>query len=150
MQQSQSESVKAQADRDRDILAARAYSNEILPKAEGAAARAVQDAEGYKAQVVQRATGDASRFTQLLAAYEKAPAVTRERLYIDAVETVLARSRKVVIDAKGGNGNMLYLPLDKLLDRRTDSDANTITVRPPASTEPDPASNADSRQRVER
>ena len=150
VQQAQSESVKAQADRDRDILAARAYSNEILPKAEGTAARSVQEAEAYKSQVVQRATGDASRFNQLVAAYEKAPAVTRERMYIDAVETVLARSRKVVIDAKGANGNMLYLPLDKLMERRPESDANTITVRPPVAGEADPAANADARQRVER
>ena len=95
------------------------------------------------------ATGDASRFSQLLIAYERAPNVTRERLYIEAVESVLKSSRKVIIDSKSGNGNMLYLPLDKLMDRR-ESDMNTVTVRPPAGGEPDPAPSTDARQRVER
>jgi membrane protease subunit HflK len=99
--------------------------------------------------VVSMATGDASRFSQLATAYEKAPNVTRERLYIEAVESVLKSSRKVIIDSKGGNGNMLYLPLDKLLDRR-DSDGGTVTVRPPVAVEPDPSSAADPRTRVER
>jgi modulator of FtsH protease HflK len=150
VQQSQRDSVKAKADRERVTREATAYSNEILPKAEGAAARQVQEAEAYKSQIVQQATGDASRFNQLVTAYEKAPGVTRERLYIEAVESVLRNSRKVIIDSKSGNGNMLYLPLDKLLDRRTDSDSNSITVRPPISVESDPASNVDPRQRVER
>lgn len=149
VQQSQRNSVKAKADRERVTREAQAYSNEILPKAEGAAARVVQEAEAYKAQIVQQATGDASRFNQLLTAYEKAPNVTRDRLYLETVESVLRSSRKVVIDPKGGNGNMLYLPLDKMFERRTDPDANTITVRPPASMESD-SGNVDTRQRVER
>jgi membrane protease subunit HflK len=150
VQQSQRDSVKAKADRERVTREAQAYANEILPKAEGAAARTVQEAEAYKSQIVQQATGDASRFNQLLTAYEKAPNVTRERLYIETVESVLRNSRKVIIDSKGGNGNMIYLPLDKMLERRTDPDSNTITVRPPSSAETDPANNADTRQRVER
>jgi membrane protease subunit HflK len=150
VQQSQRDSVKAKADRERVTREAQAYANEILPKAEGAAARTVQEAEAYKSQIVQQATGDASRFNQLLTAYEKAPNVTRERLYIETVESVLRNSRKVIIDSKGGNGNMIYLPLDKMLERRSDADANTITVRPPSSAETDPANNADTRQRVER
>jgi membrane protease subunit HflK len=82
----------------------------------------VQEAEAYKSQIVQMATGDASRFNQLLTAFEKAPAVTRERLYIETVEAVLKGSRKVIVDSRNGNGNMLYLPLDKLMERsRTDS-----------------------------
>ncbi len=105
---------------------------------QGDAARAVQEAEAYKSQVVSMATGDASRFTALALAYEKAPDVTRERLYIETVESVLKTSRKVIIDSKSGNGNMLYLPLDKLIDRR-ESDMNTVTVRPPVAVEPDPA-----------
>ena len=149
VQQSQRDSVKAKADRERVVLEARAYANEILPKAEGAAARQVQEAEAYKSQIVQMATGDASRFSQLVGAYEKAPAVTRERLYIEAVEAVLKGSRKVIIDSKSGNGNMLYLPLDKLMDRSRETDGNSITVRPPISVEAD-SNNADSRQRVER
>jgi membrane protease subunit HflK len=149
VQQAQRDSVKAKADRERMIKEAQAYANGILPKAQGDAARAVQEAEAYKSQVSLMATGDASRFTALAQAYEKSPDVTRERLYIETVESVLKTSRKVVIDPKSGNGNMLYLPLDKLMDRR-ESDMNTVTVRPPAGGEPDPAPSTDARQRVER
>ena len=149
VQQSQRDSVKAKADREREVLEARAYANEILPRAEGAAARQVQEAEAYKSQIVQAATGDASRFNQLVAAYEKAPAVTRERLYIETVESVLKGSRKVIIDQKSGNGNVLYLPLDKLMERRSDSDGSSVTVRPPVSVESESAG-PDPRQRVER
>ena len=98
---------------------------------------------------MSKATGDASRFTQLATAYEKAPNVTRERLYIEAVESVLQVSRKVIIDSKSGNGNMLYLPLDKLMDRSRDGDG-TVTVRPPVAVEPDPSLAPDPRNRVER
>jgi membrane protease subunit HflK len=149
VQQAQRDSVKAKADRERMIKEAQAYANGILPKAQGDAARAVQEAEAYKSQVVLMATGDASRFSALAQAYEKAPNVTRERLYIETVESVLKSSRKVVIDSKSGNGNMIYLPLDKLLDRSRESDANTVTVRPPSGGDSDsPAT--DSRQRMER
>ena len=122
----------------------------ITPQAEGQAARQVQDAEAYKSQVVQLATGDASRFSQVAAAYERAPAITRERMYIESIEAVLRGSRKVIIDSKsGGNGNMFYLPLDKLIDRSRDAESGTITVRPTVTVEPEPAP-ADSRGRVER
>jgi membrane protease subunit HflK len=149
VQQAQRDSVKAKADRERMIKEAQAYANGIIPVAQGNAARAVQEAEAYKSQVVSMATGDASRFSQLATAYEKAPNVTRERLYIEAVESVLKSSRKVIIDSKSGNGNMLYLPLDKLFDRR-DSDGGTVTVRPPVAVEPDPSTAAEPRSRVER
>jgi membrane protease subunit HflK len=150
VQQAQRDSVKAKADRERVILEAQAYANGILPQAQGLAARQVQDAEAYKSQIVQLATGDASRFSQLQAAYEKAPAVTRERLYIEAVEAVLRGSRKVIIDSKsGGNGNMFYLPLDKLVERSRDSDGNPIPVRPTVTVEEQPPQ-SDSRTRVER
>jgi membrane protease subunit HflK len=150
VQQAQRDSVKAKADRDRVILEAQAYANGILPQAEGLAARQVQDAEAYKAQIVQMATGDASRFGQLLTAYEKAPGVTRERLYIETIESVLRGSRKVIIDSKGGgNGNMFYLPLDKLVDRARDSDGSPLPVRPTVTVEEQPSS-TDARARVER
>jgi modulator of FtsH protease HflK len=147
VQQAQRDSVKAKADRERMIKEAQAYANGILPIAQGNAARAVQDAEAYKSQVVSMAAGDASRFTALALAYEKSPNVTRERLYIETVESVLKASRKVVIDSKAGNGNMLYLPLDKILGRDSE---NTVTVRPPVGVEADAAPAGDSRQRVER
>jgi membrane protease subunit HflK len=149
VQQAQRDSVKAQADKERVIKEAEAYRNGIIPQAEGLAARQVQEAEAYKSQIVQLATGDASRFNQLLTAYERAPAVTRERLYIESVESVLRGSRKVIIDSKGGNGNVLYLPLDKLTERSRDGDANTVTVRPPVNVDSDSGA-SDGRQRVER
>ena len=118
------------------IKEAQAYANGILPEAEGDAARAVQEAEAYKSQVVPH--GD-RRCLALHAARRRPtrrrPNVTRERLYIETVESVLKRSRKVIIDSKSGNGNMLYLPLDKLMERSRESDANTVTVRPPVSVE---------------
>ena len=150
VQQAQRDSVKAKADRERMIKEAQAYANGILPKAQGDAARAVQEAEAYKSQVTLMATGDASRFTALAQAYDKSPSVTRERLYLETVESVLKSSRKVLVDPKSGNGNMLYLPLDKILERNRESDMNTVTVRPPAGVEADPAPSSDTRQRVER
>ncbi|HEV7608882.1 MAG TPA: FtsH protease activity modulator HflK [Steroidobacteraceae bacterium] len=150
VQQAQRDSVKAKADRERMIKEAQAYANGILPVAQGNAARAVQDAEAYKSQVVSMAAGDASRFSALALAYENAPAVTRERLYIETMESVLKASRKVLIDSKSGNGNMLYLPLDKLMDRGRDADGNTVTVRPPVNVEAETSPTTDTRQRVER
>jgi modulator of FtsH protease HflK len=115
---SQRDANKAIEDRDRFSKEAQAYANDILPKAQGAAQRLMQDAEGYKSQVVSQAEGDVARFNSVYSAYSQAPEVTRQRMYIDTIESILGRSRKVMIDAKGGSGgNMLYLPLDKLLDR---------------------------------
>jgi modulator of FtsH protease HflK len=151
VQQAQRDSVKAKADREKTIKEAQAYANGILPQAQGLAARTVTEAEAYKAQVVQRATGDASLFDQMVVAYEKAPGVTRERLYIETLEGVLRGSRKVIIDSKGTNGNMLYLPLDKLTDRsRDNTDPGAASMRPSVTVEPDTSSNQDGRQRVER
>jgi membrane protease subunit HflK len=113
---SQRDANKAQADKERFILEAEAYSNGILPVAQGAAARVQQDAQAYKAQVVALAEGQASRFSQLEGAYEQSPEVTRRRLYMDTIENVLARAHKVLIDSRAG-GNMIYLPIDKLLEK---------------------------------
>lgn len=150
VQAAQRDSVRAKADGDRLVKEAQAYANGILPVAEGLAARQVQDAEAYKSQIVSIATGEASRFSQIATQYNKAPNVTRERLYIETMEGVLGGSRKVIIDSKGANGNMIYLPLDKLIDRPRETDPNTVTVRPPAAVESDTASNADVRQRQDR
>ena len=114
---SQRDANKAIADKERLTKEAEAYASGILPVSEGAASRQIQEAEGYRAQVAAIAEGEASRFNALVTAYQAAPRVTRERLYIDAVESVMSRSRKVVVDTKGGNGQMLYLPLDKLIER---------------------------------
>ena len=132
---SQKDAIKAREDRDRFSQEAQAYINDVVPKARGMAARQLQDAQAYRARIVAEAEGDTSRFGQLLTAYQKAPEVTRQRLYIETVETVLGRSRKVLLDTKAG-GNVLYLPLDKLLEKgATASDAAALLApgmaRPP-------------------
>jgi membrane protease subunit HflK len=113
---SQRDANKAQADKERYILEAEAYANSIIPVAQGGAGRMQQDAEAYRAQVTALAEGQASRFTQLEGAYAAAPEVTRKRLYVDAVESVLARAHKVIVDGHAGN-NLVYLPIDKLLEK---------------------------------
>jgi membrane protease subunit HflK len=150
VQQAQRDSVKAKADRERMIKEAQAIANGIIPQAEGRAAREVQEAEAYKSQIVAIATGEASRFGALLTAYEKAPNVTRERMYIESIENVLSRSRKVVVDENASKGNMLYLPLDKLVERGREGDNTGATMRPSVTVEAEPSSPADARQRVER
>jgi membrane protease subunit HflK len=112
----QRDAEKAGEDRQRAIAEAQAFANDIVPKAQAAAQRQLADAQVYAAQTVANADGEAERFTQLASAYAQAPEVTRSRLYIDTMETVLTRSRKIVIDAKNGNGSMIYLPLDKLAE----------------------------------
>ena len=112
---SQRDANKAQADKERYILEAEAYANGIVPVAQGAASRMQQDAQAYKSQVSAIAEGQASRFTQLQGAYEQSPEVTRRRLYMDTIESVLARAHKVLIDGHAGN-NLIYLPIDKILE----------------------------------
>ena len=103
-------------DQQRFINEAQAYSNDILPKARGAAERQREEAEAYKQQVIARAEGDAQRFLSVLREYEKAPEITRDRLYIESMESVLSNASKVMVDIEGGN-NMLFLPLDRILER---------------------------------
>jgi len=111
------DAIKAREDKERLSFEAQSYANDILPKARGEAVRRIQDAQAYKAQVIANAEGESSRFEQLLTEYKKAPSVTRERLYIEAIEGVYRRSNKVLLDAEG-SGNLLYLPVDKLLEQR--------------------------------
>ena len=101
---------------------AEAYRNEVVPKARGAAARLREEADAYNKEVIARAEGEAERFTQQLNAYERAPGVTRDRLYLDMMESVLGNSSKVLVDIEGNN-NLLYLPLDKLMSRSAATDA---------------------------
>jgi membrane protease subunit HflK len=129
---SQRDANKALADQERFVKEAQAYANGVLPVAQGGASRLQQDAAAYHAQVVAIAEGQASRFTQLAQAYAQAPELTRRRLYLDTIETILARSHKVLIDAKGSNGNLIYLPIDKLLEHA-------------ANKEPEPTSDSNSR-----
>jgi modulator of FtsH protease HflK len=119
---SQRDANKAQADKERSILQAEAYTNGILPIAQGAAAKIQQDAQAYKAQVTAIAEGQAARFSQLEAAYAQAPEVTRRRLFTDTIENVLARSHKVIIDSHAGN-NLIYLPIEKLLEKSVNREA---------------------------
>jgi membrane protease subunit HflK len=105
---------KARNDSDRTVLEAEKYAQDLIPRARGTAARILQDAEAYRDRVIADAVGQSSRFLALLAEYQKAPGVTRERLYIEAVEAVYGNANKVILDAEGG-GNLLYLPLDKLM-----------------------------------
>jgi len=105
---------KALEDKVRFLNEAESYRNEVVPRARGAAARLTAESESYKAEVIARAEGNAGRFTAMLKEYKQAPGVTRDRLYIDMVEQVLGNSTKVMVDVKGGN-NMMFLPLDKIL-----------------------------------
>ena len=111
------DAIKAREDKERLGLEAQAYANDILPKARGSAARQLEESRAYKARIVADAEGEAERFSKLLAAYERAPVVTRQRLYYETIEDVFARTNKVLVDTKG-TGNMVYLPLDKLTERR--------------------------------
>ena len=104
-----------------------AYANNVIPAARGRAFRLMQDAEAYRSQVVENATGNAARFTSVVTEYQKAPAVTRDRMYIDTMQQIFASTSKVMLDAKTGN-NMVYLPLDKLLAQAAASDAKVGTT----------------------
>ena len=151
---SQRDANKALADQERFVKEAEAYSNGILPVAEGAAARLQQDAQAYSAQVVALAEGQASRFAQLAAAYDLAPEITRKRLYLDTIESVMSRANKVIVDegkAGSGNGNMIYLPLDKLLERNRPSTTGDNTAESGVRVSPEPESvTVEGRNRGER
>ena len=110
------DAIKAREDEQRLINEAEAYKNEIVPKARGAAARKIAEAEAYESQVVSRAEGDASRFTQLLTEYHKAPAVTRERMYLDTMQSVLNNTSKILLTGNTAN-QLIYLPLDKMMQQ---------------------------------
>jgi membrane protease subunit HflK len=109
------DAVRAGQDRERQKNEGQSYANDVIPKARGMAARLSEEAEGYRQRVIEQAEGDASRFRQIVAEYTKAPQVTRDRLYIEAMQQIMSNSSKVLIDQKGGGSNLLYLPLDKLM-----------------------------------
>ncbi|MAD91953.1 MAG: FtsH protease activity modulator HflK [Gammaproteobacteria bacterium] len=114
VQEAVDDTQKARNDRDRYVLEATTYANDLIPRARGAAQRVLQDAEAYKDRVIADSEGESSRFEALLIEYQKAPRVTRDRLYIDAVSDVYSRTNKVIIDSEG-SGNLMYLPLDQLM-----------------------------------
>jgi membrane protease subunit HflK len=119
--------VRAGQDRERFKNEGQAYANDVVPKARGIAARLIEEANGYRASVVSTAQGDASRFRQVLAEYEKAPAVTRERMYLDTMQQILTSTTKIVVDQKNGQ-NLLYLPLDRIMQM---SQQSPVTVEAP-------------------
>ncbi len=129
------DAFKAGADRERLKNEGQAYANDIIPKARGAAARLREEAEGYKSRVIATADGDADRFRRVLAEYDKAPGVTRDRLYIDAMAQVYSNVSKVLVDSHS-NSNLLYLPLDKLLQQAGTLPASPATSSAAPSTEP--------------
>jgi membrane protease subunit HflK len=122
--------IKAREDEQRVQNEALAYANRVVPVARGEAQRIIEQANAYRDQVVARAEGEAARFEQLLTEYEKAPEVTRERLYIDAMQAVMSNSSKVLIDVEGGN-SMFYLPLDKIIEQSTATSASAAAQLTP-------------------
>lgn len=116
VQQAFDDAFRAGADRERAKNEGQAYANDVIPKAQGTAARLRQEAEGYRARVIAQAEGDAQRFTSVLDEYRKAPAVTRDRMYIDTMQQVYSNVTKVLVDSRN-NSNLLYLPLDKLMQQ---------------------------------
>lgn len=135
------DAVKAGQDRERQINEGNAYASQVLPEAEGQSARMIQEAEGYSAKVIGQAQGDTSRFDSIVTEYTKAPAITRERIYLETMQDILSESAKVMIDAPVGS-NMLYLPLDKIMDRAA-KDASR-----PASTAADSSNGSSSSARA--
>jgi membrane protease subunit HflK len=132
VQDAQRDAIKADKDRQRYQQDAEAYRNDVLPRARGKASKDVLDAEAYRLQVVALSQGETARFDQVLTQYERAPAVTRERMYLDTMENVYKNGRKVLVDTKNGN-SMIYLPLDKLISATPQSITlpnDTMTVPP--------------------
>lgn len=141
VQEAFNDAVKARQDLDRLKNEGQAYYNDVVPKASGMASRLLEEAQGYRQRVVSNAEGEAARFRQILDEYSKAPVVTRERLYMDAMQQVLTNSTKVMVDARSGS-NMLFLPLDKLLQASTGALPETPAMSKPAPQEGSSASTA--------
>ena len=125
------DAVKAGQDRERQKNEGQAYANDVIPKASGAASRLLEEADAYRSRIVANAEGDAARFKQVLEQYQKAPAVTRDRMYLETMQQIFTNTTKVMVDAKSGS-NLLYLPLDKLM-QQVDAAAPTKPGVPPAT-----------------
>jgi membrane protease subunit HflK len=148
---SQRDANKAQADKERLILEAEAIANKILPEAQGKAAVIQQEAQAYKARVNAIAEGQAARFLQLEGAYMQAPEVTRRRMYTETIEKVLERAHKVIIDSHAGN-NLVYLPIDKLLEKsvKSEQESGAESAAGSSTREPDQVTIEGTRSRGER
>ena len=132
------DAVKAGADRDRLVNEGRAYASDVIPKARGAAARLLEESEGYRARVEAQAEGDAQRFRAVLAEYQKAPQVTRDRMYLETMQQVYSNVSKVLVDTRNGS-NLLYLPLDRLLQQAGGTASAPTAAPAPAAAETAPA-----------
>lgn len=142
------DAVKAGADRDRFKNEGQAYASDVIPKARGTASRLMEEAEGYRARVTAQAEGDAQRFRSVLTEYQKAPAVTRDRLYIETMQQVYSNVSKVMVESRNGS-NLLYLPLDRLMQQAGVAPGPTVLSNQPTPTaEPlVPAAAGDARSR---
>ena len=119
--------IRAREDEQRERNMAETYANGVVPEARGQAQRLLEDASGYRDEVVSRATGEADRFTKLVTEYRKAPEVTRERLYLDTMQELMSNTSKVLVTGDKGQNNLLYLPLDKMIDGRAGAVPNAAT-----------------------
>jgi len=129
------DAVKAGQDRERQKNEGQAYANDVIPRARGAASRLLQESEAYRSSVTANAQGEASRFKQVLVEYQKAPAVTRDRMYLETMQKIFSSTTKVMVDSKGNN-SLIYLPLDKLISQSAapaGAAADVGAVRPPAT-----------------
>src|SRR5512134_257885 len=141
------DAVKANQDRERQKNEGQAYANDVIPRARGAAARLGEEAQGYRQRVIANAEGDASRFKQVLAEYAKAPAVTRERIYIETMQAILTSTSKIMMDYRG-SGNLLYLPLEKVMQSAGAAEGAAPSAAPAAPpAEPGPRSRETRRNR---
>jgi membrane protease subunit HflK len=131
------DAVKAGADRDRFKNEGQAYASDVIPKARGTASRLLEEAEGYRSRVIAQAEGDAQRFRAVLTEYQKAPVVTRDRLYLDTMQQVYSNVTKVLVDSRA-NSNLLYLPLDRLMQQAgTPAAASAPPLVPTPGVSPD-------------
>jgi membrane protease subunit HflK len=127
--------VRAGQDRERFKNEGQAYANDVVPKARGVAARLFEEANGYRQSMVATAQGDSARFRQILTEYERAPQVTRERIYLETMQQILGATSKLIVDTKAGQ-NLLYLPIDRLMQQSAQSSGGaTVEVPRPASPE---------------
>lgn len=130
--------IRAREDEQREKNQAESYANGVIPEARGQAQRMLEEANGYRDEVIARARGEADRFTKLVAEYRKAPEITRERLYIDTMQEVMSNTSKVLVTGDKGQNNLLYLPLDKMIDSRgaasssNSANSSNTTTRDPA------------------
>jgi membrane protease subunit HflK len=136
------DAVRAGQDRERQKNEGQAYANDVIPKARGAAARLMQESEAYRSRVTATAQGDASRFKQVLVEYQKAPAVTRDRMYLDTMQQIFANTSKIMVDSK--NNSLIYLPLDKLIAQSAADHAGVKPAPSPVVPQQSPSANSSS------